>query len=335
MNRDISIDILRFIALSGIILIHVGPGIFFSQLRSFDVPLMVFLSGVSYNLSSNQRGILSYKEYCIKRFKRLILPVWFFLPVYFLLYIVAKQEYPTLFQVVSYYSLLTNWYVWIIRVFFVIALFAPWVAFELNKVSNKTFYIWLGVVFILFELLVKYGQFTSSSLSVVFLTNIPYILIFAIGYKLLKLSVKQIIVLGSIFFVIYLLYAIYYLNINGGYVLTGKYKYPPQLYYTSYAMTVCLILWGIRRKILKFLGYLPKQIVQLFCFIGSHTMWIYLWHIPLVDAIGRSFSTSIRFIFVYTIALLITFIQCRFVYWVIGKLKSESFIKNIKVIFIG
>lgn len=28
MNRDISIDILRFIALSGIILMHVGPGIF-------------------------------------------------------------------------------------------------------------------------------------------------------------------------------------------------------------------------------------------------------------------------------------------------------------------
>ena len=41
-RRDTSIDILRFIAISGIILAHSNPGTFLTQLRGFDVVLMVF-----------------------------------------------------------------------------------------------------------------------------------------------------------------------------------------------------------------------------------------------------------------------------------------------------
>lgn len=46
-NRDQSIDLLRFIALTGIIIVHIHPSAFWIQLRNFDVPLLVFLSGVS------------------------------------------------------------------------------------------------------------------------------------------------------------------------------------------------------------------------------------------------------------------------------------------------
>lgn len=49
MQRDDSIDILRFIAVSGIILVHISPTPFWVQLRNFDVPLMVLLSSVSYS----------------------------------------------------------------------------------------------------------------------------------------------------------------------------------------------------------------------------------------------------------------------------------------------
>ena len=50
-ERDNSIDILRAIALFGIILVHVKPWPWLWQLRDFDVPLMVFLSGVVYSKS--------------------------------------------------------------------------------------------------------------------------------------------------------------------------------------------------------------------------------------------------------------------------------------------
>lgn len=46
-KRDRSIDLLRFIALTGIVIVYIHPSEFWTQLRNFDVPLMVFLSGVS------------------------------------------------------------------------------------------------------------------------------------------------------------------------------------------------------------------------------------------------------------------------------------------------
>ncbi|SFK21637.1 hypothetical protein SAMN04488079_106193 [Methylophaga sulfidovorans] len=46
--RDHRIDLLRFIGLSMIIFAHVGPPSILFQLRNFDVPLMVLISGMSY-----------------------------------------------------------------------------------------------------------------------------------------------------------------------------------------------------------------------------------------------------------------------------------------------
>ncbi len=195
-NRDTSIDILRFIALSGIILVHVGPGRFLSQLRSFDVPLMVFLSGISYYLSSQKGNTLSYMGYCMKRFKRLILPVWIFLVIYFLLYTIATKELPSFNQVASYFTLTTDWYVWIIRVFFIVALFAPLVASAFHRINTRQFYAIVISAFVLFECLVHYGNFTSYA-STLLLINIPYIFVFALGYKAIGLSRKQSIVAGG------------------------------------------------------------------------------------------------------------------------------------------
>ena len=77
--RNDSIDILRFVAILGIIVIHCDPQSFFvRQLRNFDVPLMVFLSGVGFGLSF-KRNKISYGQYVWKRFKRMVLPTWIFL----------------------------------------------------------------------------------------------------------------------------------------------------------------------------------------------------------------------------------------------------------------
>lgn len=53
-NRDNSIDILRSIALIGMIISHCEPHWTIMQFREFDVSLIVFLSGVSYMLSAKR-----------------------------------------------------------------------------------------------------------------------------------------------------------------------------------------------------------------------------------------------------------------------------------------
>lgn len=46
--RNTYIDFLRFIGLTLIILAHVKAPVWITELRCFDVPLMVFVSGISF-----------------------------------------------------------------------------------------------------------------------------------------------------------------------------------------------------------------------------------------------------------------------------------------------
>ena len=77
-GRDLTIDFLRFVGLSLIIIAHVQAPYKLTQIRCFDVPMMLFISG----LTSSGRSAGNYLEYIVKRTKRLILPVWIFLFFY-------------------------------------------------------------------------------------------------------------------------------------------------------------------------------------------------------------------------------------------------------------
>ena len=329
MQRDLSIDILRFIALSGIILVHINPSLFWCQLRSFDVPLMVLLSGVSYSMSSGKD--LRYDSYCWKRFKRLVLPVWFFLLVYFFAYSIYAQHLPPLHQVVSYYTLMTGWYVWIIRVFFIVALFAPIIYKFLNKVSLDHLLFGSALLLLLFECFMN-TSFSEFKGSVYLLMNIPYLLVFAIGCRLQDISNKKIVLIAACCLFTYLLYVCFYYWIDGEYILTQAKKYPPQLYYTSYALACCFLLWLFRFKIT---NILPTRVREFCVYIGSHTMWIYLWHIPFVPVVEEFDNAFIRYVVIYILSIGIVFIQC----WIVDKMlpnfQSSNLKMFIKTVFVG
>ena len=163
-HRDLSIDLLRFIALTGIIIAHIQPAPFWMQLRNFDVPLMLFLSGVSYRISGgNKQG---YWSYALKRFMRLVLPVWVFLTVYFALYGFMKGKlFPTK-TIISYYSLMTSWFVWIIRVFFVIALVSPLISPVLDRIGKRRFMWYISAFLLLFEIYLssRYSRFRGNTI---------------------------------------------------------------------------------------------------------------------------------------------------------------------------
>lgn len=329
-KRDRSIDLLRFIALTGIIIVHIHPSDFWTQLRNFDVPLMVFLSGVSYKLSGGDT--LDYKTYCVKRFKRLVLPVWFFLPVYFSIYMGVTHLVPSWKTVLSYYTLMTGWYVWIIRIFFMIALVAPFLAKGLDR-SSKQFFLGVSVLFLLlFEWYVntQYSQFLGRT---IVLTHFPYILVFALGYKVMDFQKKAIMGVMIVCILIYACLSVSY--IDRGCLQTQLFKYPPQIYYLSYAMGCSLFLWLVRVKVFLFLLRLSPRLVDLISFIGSHTIWIYLWHIPLVSMVKGMDSAIMRFFVVYILALIIVGCQTRFVEKLLPCVEDIKLQKNLRMIFIG
>ena len=77
-KREPSIDILRFIGLSLLILAHVDSPFIIHQIRMFDVPMMVFISGLSYG----GKDIDDIGKFYLNRIKRLLIPVWTFIPIY-------------------------------------------------------------------------------------------------------------------------------------------------------------------------------------------------------------------------------------------------------------
>ena len=136
------LDLLRFIGLSMIILAHSSPGYVIFQLRNFDVPLMVLLSGAVFSLSYKEEN---YFAYVWKRFKRLVLPVWIFLTVYFSAIYITGYQLNTLSYDVMFntYALLSGiGYVWVIRVFLLMALIAPALYWWNKKQASSPVYWW-------------------------------------------------------------------------------------------------------------------------------------------------------------------------------------------------
>ena len=143
-KRDSSIDLMRFIGFSLIVLAHIGmsrqageSALF--QLRSFDVPLMVFVSGLAF--SGKNTG--AYLPFVFKRTLRLLLPVYIFVTAYILLNPVLAdlgwvEEYSQK-QIAGTYSLRLNpsiGYVWIIRVFLIVMLLTPLLTALEKKISR-------------------------------------------------------------------------------------------------------------------------------------------------------------------------------------------------------
>src|ERR1700690_815941 len=196
--RDEKVDILRFIGIAMIILDHVHPPSLLDQLRNFDVPLMVMISGISFSLSYRDE---SYISYIWKRIKRLLFPVWIFLTAYF--FFVYTTGYPITLPdaktiAASYLLLHGIGYVLIIRVFLLVAIAAPAILkFSRDTSSQVRYFSVLGAIYIAYEISLYLCKpylttIAGQIFEVVVLYLIPYAIVFAVGLRLHQLSRTQV-----------------------------------------------------------------------------------------------------------------------------------------------
>lgn len=250
--RNKEIDFLRFFGLSLIIFAHVNPPEPLFQIRNFDVPLMVLLSGMSYSLS--QKEPVHYRTYLIKRFKRLVLPVWTFLTLYFLISFALKSTLDNLnlSTIISSYALITGiGYLWIIRVFLLVALLSPKICNISNRITSNRAYILILITGLsIYEgLVVSLNQFDSN---IVFHTStlfvyyaIAYGCIFSLGIRILNFSQKDILSLILISVLFTIGFAWWQYSLYNKVIYIKSFKYPPRLYYLSYGIFSSLICWLI------------------------------------------------------------------------------------------
>lgn len=315
-ERNISIDILKTLGILCIILAHVNPPNMIFQIRNFDVSLMVilaaFLGKQSYNKNTN------HFKYLAKRIMRLVLPVWIFLTIFFgvmfsLNFLGFKINILDFKKILESYLLLDGiGYVWIIRVY-ILCCIGMLILIKASKIIKPTLLkIILVFVYIAYEILYYFIEEKNFILEYFIYNIIPYgIVCTYIGLELKNMSNKKILKISLIMISIFIILATYFSMSQGHFVITNNYKYPPRLYYLSYAIGISLLLYYLidRKNIFNIKKRLNNSII---IFISSHSMWIYLWHILFIFIINKIFlniNFIIKYITVLIGAILVTYLQ--------------------------
>lgn len=333
--RNEKIDVLRAFGLFMVILAHVSPPDIIFQLRNFDVPLMVLIGGLSFSISYKN---IPYLQYIRDRFIRLVFPVWIFLTIFFGSMFFLNLPMPDTRKIIGSYLLLSGiGYVWIVRVFLLVAIVAPLLSFFNKKCkSDIIFFAILIVLYFSYEFLVLYREsFGHSSLYVldnVVFYCVPYAVVFSIGMRIIYYDNRKIGVLAAIFFAAFIFLAYNNYKIKNEFVYTQLFKYPPTIYYFSYALMVGMLLWYFSDKLVRLLDFFGLK--RLVLFYGKNSIWIYLWHIMFLEFIDGFWL--IRYLCVLFLSSVVVFMQSViFVGYVSGKVRDKSMGRFIRLVLTG
>lgn len=328
-RRDKSIDMLRFIGLSLIILAHVYPPYWLLNLRCFDVPMMIFVSGLAYAGRKSDFSIGFFAH----RFSRLVFPVWIFLSAYFVLTFMLKQFGGIDFGIRRHHvigSFLLQdgiGYVWIIRVFLMIGIMTPLLLAVDRKVNSLSGMLAIiGSALLVVELCVRYAIGADNIVLHEHLYYcLGYMILFLLGLRIPQLTNKVgvLIICGA-----FLLMGIYAKFVMGGgnILVMNEFKYPPQAYYILYGIAASL---GCYYLVQRFYSNRRFAICE---FIGMNTIWIYLYHIPLVQFTGQlGLHWCVQYIVVYGLAVSCVGIQLKLIGQLQSRLNcSSTYLKYLK-----
>ncbi|MBO6170390.1 MAG: acyltransferase [Bacteroidales bacterium] len=312
-TREPAIDLMRFLGLVLIMVAHLNlpaDNIWF-QLRTFDVPLMVFVSGLSYS----GRSIQSYPAFVAKRAARILVPVYLFLTVFFLIHWATAaagwtdpvpQE-----KIVGSYMLRLKPsinFVWIFRVFLIVMLLTPPLVALDKRVKG-----WLPAVLVFALMLavqhvsiltlkpLKAGWFIDDWVLYAF----GYGSVFYLGLAVRRSKPMQLLAIIAVLAAAFIPMAFGVAASKGSWLKMQSFKYPPGVYYLLWGALMSVVLWAGRKLWVPVLNWKP------FLFIGSNTCWIYLWHIVFGYPYYRSDAVPYiwKFVLFLIVPSLIVFLQ--------------------------
>lgn len=277
---------MRLLGVLIIMIAHSSPPAWLFQLRNFGTPLLIVASALTYSFIYSSRSI-DVVDFYQKRLKRLILPAWIFLSFFFFVFYIVTNlsniDYPfSIRKIVFSYAFMDGiGFVWILKVYIILALITPF-TLQLNKKvkSNNYYFLMLMVAYLIYEMLVYFlspaigglaGQFFNQIVLIAF----SYSILYCYGFRLSKLNDKTLYGIIIVSFLIFSSLAFIKYSQTGHFVGTQGFKYPPTLYYLSYAFFATNTIYLLCRN-LKFANGKTSSII---IWLSSNSLWIYLWHI--------------------------------------------------------
>lgn len=301
---------------------------------------MVLVSALSFSLSYKPQT--PFMQYGLSRLIRLVAPIWIFLSVYFAAIFFldpasADLQPRTIFR--SYALLDGIGYVWIIRVFLLVALAAPFL-FKLHQ-AQKSHIKYLAILlaaYIPYEMCVYATNnmatgkaFEYASLVIYYL--VPYSLLFGYGLRMDGISRKGHIAIFTLASAVFSVIAVYFYIHSGHIVPTQDFKYPPRIYYLSFALIGCEFMWLAGPYVWEQAARIPA-VRHAILFIARNSLWIYLWHIPFIKYIDTNFAA--KYAVTVACATAITAGQVYIVNrWIIPAFASTAMQKRIRSVFTG
>lgn len=321
------IDFLKTLGLISIIIAHVNPPKWIYMVRGYDVVLMVIISAILGSFSYKnyiQRNQKKY-DYYISRFKRLIIPTWLFLIIYFFkCYILSGSLLDIRIYISSF--LLTRYgigYVWIILIYFMSSLLIP-LLYKL-KINKKNITI-IILIYISYEMLYCFKVGVNIKVfDTIFYYIIPYGIVTLLGFNYYTFKKKTRISIIIIGVIIWITIGCYYFMSTSRLIDVQIVKYPPRLYFLGYSIGVSFILLEIFRTI-----ELKVFSCKLVRYISVHSLWIYLWHILALDIYNKLLFPEywyIKLIVVIVISISIVF----GINTIIDKTKLDNRFKLLKL----
>lgn len=152
----------------------------------------------------------------------------------------------------------------------------------------------------------------STLIRELFYYGIGYSLMFMMGLRFPKLSKSQKAVIFGVASLLFIMLQLIEYNNYNGILRLNDFKYPPRMVFLLWGVCLGFISIEIVRFILpKISAHLPLYLL----FIGQNTIWIYLYHIPLIQLTGMlKFHWALRYIVVYALATVIVLVQNVIVY---------------------
>ena len=304
-KRDTYIDFLRAFGLLLLVVAHTWPPAWLAAIRTFDVPLMVFISAMCYK---PLRG--GYLAYGIKRLKRIYIPVVIFLTIFFsaeLLcnFMIGKPEMNVKVVIGSYLLLDTPsiGYVWIMRVFLMMALILPLLQKWLNNLDCTISIIIIFTIIGLQHYLVSMiysvdNKIIRFILDETLLYAFGYCSVAVLGLKIQSFNTKWLITI-----ILFSGIAIFcFACIHNWTFDPQQYKYPPQSLYLLYGIFASSLLWSLK-SVLE-----PITKGRIFAYLSENSMWIYLWHIIPVYVVSRWSDVPNMWFGRYCIVLIISLV---------------------------
>lgn len=293
-SRDQRYDLLKVAALVAIVLSHVRPPAALDQLRNFDVPLLVLISGAAYALSTSDKP-RAYWAYLRRRLPRLVLPMWvflaLFLPAFWLLMIAEGRTFPfTIHESLSVFLFSDRMgYTWILRVLIACAIAAPLFESLRRRLGDVAF----GILAALFTALTALYNGQRPDLTGVpgyelyawrqLFEIPPYLGLFALGLCLPRADRALVAIAGGALLAVW---TMQFLLTNGGWpdtlseAIWPKHfdKYPPRGYYLTYATGVSLLLLALVPP----RPTLPRPLSSLVDLLARRSLSFYFWHIAFL-----------------------------------------------------